>query len=385
MLTGLQRFRMQEGNVLVQDGAVTGHAYIMRCHKWEPEQVVRAARADAAPRGRMPPVQHVTLLELMGCRLEDVLAHQVRANVNVGHHVLKLVTKPVGAAGLIKRGPAPEAAGERLIQKPAIQKNVHARVRGLYPGLFQDLIPECFDTLPRGLHILDVFEVTNQSPCIFTVCTLPDQKSDLFGFARLQPEQGLQYSTWIVSGFQARGESDTFQGSRTGVTPEISQKLRAIRRHARGLACACQKGHALSEIGVVSISRQQGKRRGIKFRRDVSRRVFPRAAEHPFRVIGYVDAPHLFGRILKLKLDNFHGFVRHDKNRHILKQSMAGMLESRIARSMTDEIWRIGPRRQRRRRPDLPGILITQVNRLRRGITDGVITPGREAILAAVL
>ena len=45
------------------------------------------------------------------------------------HHVLQLVAKAVGAARLIERRPRPDAAGERLVQQPVVEHDVHRAIR----------------------------------------------------------------------------------------------------------------------------------------------------------------------------------------------------------------------------------------------------------------
>ena len=46
-----------------------------------------------------------------------------------GHAVLQLVAEAVGAACLIEAGPRPDAAGQRLVEQPAVQHDVHGPVR----------------------------------------------------------------------------------------------------------------------------------------------------------------------------------------------------------------------------------------------------------------
>ena len=111
--------------------------------------------------------------------------------MSVSHHILKLVTEPISAAGLVERGPSPEAAGQRLVQQPAVQQDIHTRIGGLHLSLFQNFIPKLADTLPCRFYMLDVLKMLDESFCICAVCTLPEQEGDLFGFTGLQPEQEL--------------------------------------------------------------------------------------------------------------------------------------------------------------------------------------------------
>ena len=53
---------------------VAGGRHVVRRDKRQPQQIVGAARAHAAPGRRMPPVQHVPGLELMLRGLQDVFA-----------------------------------------------------------------------------------------------------------------------------------------------------------------------------------------------------------------------------------------------------------------------------------------------------------------------
>ena len=136
-------------------------------------------------------LKDVTLLELVRCRLENMLAHYIRKHMDVCHCVLKLVPKPVGAAGLIERSPAPEAARKRLVQEPAVQQKIHACVGSLHLSLSQNFIPKFIEALSGSFHILNVLKVLDQALCICAVRPLTHQKCDLFRLTRLQPEQEL--------------------------------------------------------------------------------------------------------------------------------------------------------------------------------------------------
>ena len=52
---------------------------------------------------------------------------------------------------------------------------------------------------------------------------------------------------------------------------------------------------------------------------------------------------------------------------------------------MADDVGVLSPRRQRRRRPELPCLLVTDVDGLAAGVGDGIVIPWREAVLMAVL
>ena len=59
---------------------------------------------------RQPPVLDVALGELSGGRAQQMLARQIGPDSGERHAVLQLVTKAVGAAGLIEGRARPDAA-----------------------------------------------------------------------------------------------------------------------------------------------------------------------------------------------------------------------------------------------------------------------------------
>ena len=63
----------------------------------------------------MPPMLHIALAKLPRGGAQQVLAGQRGFGMDQCHHVLQLVAESVGAAGLIKPGPGPEAATQGLI------------------------------------------------------------------------------------------------------------------------------------------------------------------------------------------------------------------------------------------------------------------------------
>ena len=80
----------------------------------------------------MPPVLHVAFDELAR-GAQQVLAQRawVRAD-GERHDVLELVAEAVGAARLVEGRARPHAAGERLVEQPAVQHEVHGAVGRLH-------------------------------------------------------------------------------------------------------------------------------------------------------------------------------------------------------------------------------------------------------------
>src|SRR5205807_161948 len=94
----------------------------------EPEVVVGEVGSDAAARGRVPPVLDVALAELACGGAQQVPAEHAGVGVEQGHRILQLVAESEGAAGLIEPGTGPHAAGEGLVDEPAVGQEVDGRV-----------------------------------------------------------------------------------------------------------------------------------------------------------------------------------------------------------------------------------------------------------------
>ena len=57
------------------------------------------------------------------------------------HHVLELVAESVGAARLVEGGARPDAAGERLVEQPAVEQQVHGAVRRRHLDGAEHVVP----------------------------------------------------------------------------------------------------------------------------------------------------------------------------------------------------------------------------------------------------
>ena len=66
-------------------------------------------------------MEHIPGFELVPGRIQYPGAGQVRAGMQQRQDILELVAEPKGSAGLIQPGAAPQAAGQRLVEKPAVK------------------------------------------------------------------------------------------------------------------------------------------------------------------------------------------------------------------------------------------------------------------------
>ena len=110
-------------------------------HQWQEIKIVSNPRPDPNPRRRVPPVLDVTLLELARRRPNDLRSRLRWSAIDEGHHILQLIAKPVRSAGLIKSGASPNAAGQDLIDKPAIEHEVDAQIGRCHMQGVQAVVP----------------------------------------------------------------------------------------------------------------------------------------------------------------------------------------------------------------------------------------------------
>src|ERR1019366_168907 len=93
--------RLKERNPLVEDSGISGRFHVLGDRVREPEEVVRAVRADAAPARRGPPVLNVALHQLSRPFPQEMLAGQVGPREQERKDVLELVAEAVRPAQLV--------------------------------------------------------------------------------------------------------------------------------------------------------------------------------------------------------------------------------------------------------------------------------------------
>ena len=142
---------LQIGHDLLQDRPVPGEGHVGRRRIGQEQHIVRDARAHAGI-GRVPPVQHVPRLELPRRTAKQVRPRPFGLRVHQRQHVLQLVPKAPGSAGLVEPGAAQHPAGADLVEQEAVEQKVQALVgRVDFRGDRQHL-PGQFSPVPKGVH-----------------------------------------------------------------------------------------------------------------------------------------------------------------------------------------------------------------------------------------
>ncbi len=76
--------------------------------------------------------------------------------------------------------------------------------------------------------------------------------------------------------------------------------------------------------------------------------------------------------------------LRRNQHDELLREPVTLLLEERVTLAVAHQGRRAAAKRPRRRRPELAGFLVAQVNGLRRRIAHGVVAPRRQAIELAI-
>ncbi len=139
------------------------------------------------------------------------------------------------------------------------------------------------------------------------------------------------------------------------------------------------------ELPVPRVAREQRSGDGVELGDHVGRRSAPRDSEHPLGIGRHREAPLAARLILEVRRESLMESRTGTSCRSVEGDAVRGVLEAAVALAVPDDV---GPgllaNRQERRPPDEAGVLVAHVERLARGVADGIVRPGRELVLAAV-
>lgn len=148
----------------------------------------------------MPPVEHVALLKLAGSGVQDLVAGDGRLDGEPGQCILELVAEAKGTAGLVKGAAPIEAAGEALVQQPAVEHRVDGGFRRAHLDAPQQVIPVALRVLPGGPRGLWLAVTLRQRGGVIRVCPLPDHKIQFVAGVRRQVQVHLQCAADVSAG-----------------------------------------------------------------------------------------------------------------------------------------------------------------------------------------
>ena len=190
-------------------------------------------RSHAASDRRMPPVLHVPFAKLAGGGAQQVLAEQLRLGMHQGHRVLQLVAEAECAARLIKSGAGPHAAGQRLIDEPAVGQKIDRRVGRFDIDHAQRPAPVVPHALDRPMGAVDAAEALREALGFRRPARGADREGDGPLLSVFERQRRLNGGAGIVAGADAARESHAPHGRGIGQVAIAAEKLRAVAGEVR--------------------------------------------------------------------------------------------------------------------------------------------------------
>ena len=196
--------------------------------------------------------------------------------------------------------------------------------------------------------------------------------------------------TWMAP--QGSRAAPTFPDSRERVIaaglPSVPLRPRNSVRSplmVRVVSSTSKKAIRSGEFRVVRVSREERAAVRVNFGDDMHDRFWPQISQHPF---------HIPGRGEPARSARFVPHLQHRKldrciQRHVHPQLRADpvlrMLEDAVAESVAADVRGRPAARQRRGRPEVTALFVTEVQGFSARIAHGIVVPGREAEFVGIL
>ena len=379
-----QRRRLEKGQWLVENAAVTGGLDVLAGDVGQPQQIIRTAAAHATILRWMPPVQHVALLELVGGAGEDMRAGALRVGVQQGQHVLQLIAVADGATGLIEAGAGQNARGQGLVEQPAIDQQIEGRVGGLHLNRTEQAIPVLGDLGQGLLDLALLLPVAGQCRGLLAIAALAEQEHHLGGGAGGDVQVYLERGAGVVTGFDPSAQRPALQPGGTARMAGQAEEILAVGGQAVRRAVGAEERDPLGKLRVPRVAGQQRVAVALVFTDHMGSRRATQRPEQPFGVVGRGDPPWPRADIVQTQPDDLQRIVQGHEHQQLLLQALAVAPPTAVTRTVANLAGTALACRQRRGGPDRRGFLVAQIQRFAGTVGQRVVVPRRQAILAAV-
>ena len=165
--------------------------------------------------------------------------------------------------------------------------------------------------------------------------------------------------------------------SGAAVAPEELGPVRGERARA---ATDVGEGDPLGEVTRPSASGEQGATLRVERADDLQRGLIAERAQNPLDVKGRRQPPGPVATVADPQADQLDRVGWGDENEQVLLQLMAGPAKAGVALAVTDDGRRLAAAGARRRCPELPGLLVAEIEGLARWIGDRVVAPRGQAV-----
>ena len=372
---------------LVEHGRVAGRREVLGDHERQPVAVVGDVRAHASARERLPPVQHVALGELVARGLDDLLAHEVGPRDEQREAVLQLVAEAVRARAT-GRSPCGPTAGTRSPGRAAWPLTIRSSCSSGVSTCdrAEQVAPEV-GAARRGRRrrALRLAVARDELARLLERGGLAEQEADLGRLARRELDRGH------AAHRSCRGSGPRSRRAPCGPSPPDRPAGRCGRRTpcgSRSSECS-GRSHArnaqrpgksrLRWLCAVSIS--------VSASNHVTTSCCARERESPSTHSTNCVTESVRGAVTGVgepQAADAHGVLGGDEPVELVGDAVRLVLEADAALAVADDVGLGRAHGQRRRAPELAGLLVADVDRFAAAVGDRVVVPRGDAVLVAV-
>ena len=181
-----------------------------------------------------------------------------RLGMHEGHRVLQLVAEAERAARLIESGARPHAAGERLVDEPAVGQEVDGRVGRFDIDHAERPAPVVPHAFQRPMGAVDAAEPLHELPRLRLRCRRRRaMKTMSFSCPSSSVERDLHGGARIESRADAAGESHAAQRRGVRRRAVAAEELGAVAGDRSVRFAAVDKDDAVGELGAVGVAREK--------------------------------------------------------------------------------------------------------------------------------
>ena len=314
-----------------------------------------------------------------------MLAREPARGHRQGHHVLELVAKSIRAPRLVEGGSRPDATGQRLVEEPAVEHQVHRTVGRLDLDGAGDVVPLGRDDLEDEVEV-EAAIAGHERASLIDRRRLSEEEHDLGAAARRQVDLRLKGRAGIEAGADPAGWMITaLQQSRMVRRAVLAQEFRAISGPCGLVTAEVREGDAIAELRIPGVLGEERPRGQVDLGDDERRAHVAREAEHPLDVCGHGETAGLAGPVLDREPRDLHRVLDRHELQEVEGDAVRRMLESAVALTMPNDVGRgVLPDRKRGRTPERAGVLVADIDRLARRIGHRIVGPRRELVLPTI-
>ena len=225
----------------------------------------------------------------------------------------------------------------------------------------------------------------DQAPGVLGSLSQAEFEDDLTLLSGGQVKAHLDRPARVEAGAHLPGKAGAGHGRRRLQAAVASQEFRAIAGERARRLIDREKGRPVAELGVVGVARQERAALRVGFGDHMHGRFRPQITQHPLDKSGGRELAGAVRVVAHHQHHELDGRIRGHVHRQGGADAAFGVLENGVAESVPGGVGGDATTGQRRRRPVMAALLVTQVQGLAARIADRIVGPGRKPELMRVL